>query len=773
MKLVNDTFSIKLHPTGYLESLELVHDPYHMNWVISNQYLQKVKYFSKDKLFGKFYFVIENRKFSSENVEPTVEKINNCIYVTYKFDLVEVIQKFDLSENDRLKWSITMNNMKNVAFKIQQFNIWSAFSDVMFRDKHVSKNVFHSAAVFPSISRDFSKFAIMRRTDEEKSIGMYQIEGETQNIGSYCDFSNKFLEAQSPSLDGVLFYQLVLANQVREISEDWVYPTKEVVLSGSGTTTWTYVMCEVSNQQDFYEKGTSVGHPWFEYNPVAISGKVYQVNVNAGQIKSGIAYSKINDTIVEQKLKIESNNRIIGKFETLGEHVIEITLASDKKDKIVINVIKNLQEVINQRVQYLCKTSYQEKDSKHPFAFQPVSNQGESLGKLSLVLKKNLIGELDILEIKKVEKNLNEYVLNKWFINGDFHKPRKLYGSFYRVMDFEYLGHVLFLLSEFSSKDLTYHSAETYLNWAAEVVELRINPDWHEDLREKEESQMLGVFFLYINELINKLKIVDINKSINIEKLWENNLNKIIKEQNNYTAAITEHYYDNAGFAPAAAAIASSQFANQSTCYNHLLLANIGFSNDFRMQNPDRWWETLSYMIHALWGGISAAAAYDIFLSTVETEFLEASYRAFMAVFYCYDYHATAVQTIVKGEAISTFSCVKPNMNREDLSHKRFGQEAFSTDGGLFSAIFSDKIEQTSDWDMGEELVAYLDRFGESAYYYKEKNGKLKFINCHLETRNNQPVIVNDAPFPRYIYFIINKKRVIIEGDGITGVLKS
>ena len=37
----------------------------------------------------------------------------------------------------------------------------------------------------------------------------------------------------------------------------------------------------------------------------------------------------------------------------------------------------------------------------------------------------------------------------KWFEDGDFRKPRKLYVDFYRCMDFEYIGHLFYLLSEF------------------------------------------------------------------------------------------------------------------------------------------------------------------------------------------------------------------------------------------------------------------------------------------------------------------------------------
>lgn len=93
-------------------------------------------------------------------------------------------------------------------------------------------------------------------------------------------------------------------------------------------------------------------------------------------------------------------------------------------------------------------------------------------------------------------------------------------------------------------------------------------------------------------------------------------------------------------------------------------LANIGYSNDFRAQNPDRWWEALTYMIHSLWGGVTAAAAYKVFLYLKDTRYLEASYRATAGILYCYDTHATATSPLEKGMAASTYAVAGPHINR-------------------------------------------------------------------------------------------------------------
>ncbi|MEZ3469188.1 MAG: hypothetical protein K1W40_12445, partial [Schaedlerella sp.] len=50
---------------------------------------------------------------------------------------------------------------------------------------------------------------------------------------------------------------------------------------------------------------------------------------------------------------------------------------------------------------------------------------------------------------QKSGKPHSELHTKKWFEDGDFRKLRKLYVDFYRCMDFEYIGHLFYLLSEF------------------------------------------------------------------------------------------------------------------------------------------------------------------------------------------------------------------------------------------------------------------------------------------------------------------------------------
>lgn len=88
----------------------------------------------------------------------------------------------------------------------------------------------------------------------------------------------------------------------------------------------------------------------------------------------------------------------------LGEHKAVIKFSDGTKDFVVMNVMDKLDRVIDERVAYICDELYEGKEGNPPFAFKPVSNQGESLGKLNLVLKKNLLGSLDVDQVRKVEK---------------------------------------------------------------------------------------------------------------------------------------------------------------------------------------------------------------------------------------------------------------------------------------------------------------------------------------------------------------------------------
>ncbi|MBL1226621.1 hypothetical protein [Enterococcus sp. BWR-S5] len=763
MDIKNKIFTLNVTEQGTLNVLHLNTDPYRMNWVIAEDYLDEVDYYSKDKLFGNFIIKVEDKIYNSAYIKPEIEKGEEQLTVRYTFNEFQLIQVFDLSVEEAFNWSISFTNKRKIPLKLQDFSVWIPFSYIMFRDTSIRRNVHQSAAVFPSLSPNFSKLAVMRRSSEDSSLGMYQLAGELLSVGSYCEFQNKFFEDISPSLDGLIYHKLILSGKNTSNDKDWVYPGKELVVEAGATTTWRYQIAEIKDQQDFIDKGQQLGHPKISYPAMVPVGETIEIVIDGATVEEAVMEWGEEGRLRAKKLCITAGHFVSGEVECCGEHRLTFILANGKSDQIIINVMESIRELVENRVAYLCHTSY---GVEEQYAFSPLSNQGESLGKLSLILKKNLLAEPKADEIQKVEKSINHYVLNKWFVKGDFKKPRNLYGSFYRVMDFEYLGHVLYLLSQFPNQLLKEQKRDTYLEWAAKVVELRINPECHDSLRAKEESEMLGVFFLYINELIEQLEQRNIGNYEKLKSLWENNLFEILEDNASLKAVTTEHYFDNAGFGPAAAALANAGYTKSCLQYGKLLLANVGFSNDFRSQNPDRWWEALSYMIHSLWGGITAAAALDIFHAVKDPKYLEASYRAFVGVLYCYDSHSTTTRKIEVGEAVSTYAVTSPHDNRGDLSRNRFGQETFAKDGGIFAQIFDEHAQQTSDWDMGEELVAYLDRFGQNAYVYYDEAQGLRVVNGKVQKAGTEILVKSYAPYPKNIYFLNEGSLDRLEGDG-------
>lgn len=782
IKIENKSLEMMISEKGYISKLTMKDDPYKMNWVIEEAYLSQAGYQDADKLFGYFDITADGKQRNSREFSPVIEKEGAEITVTYDFGNMKIIMIYDMGKNDgELHWTIHLVNQEKKDIWISDFGVWISFAYVMFRDKEVLRNIHNSAAVFSSISDNYTKLNAVRRDNRGGNLGFYQVEGEALSIGTYCDYENLFFENISPSLDGMLFHKLYFAGGYPEgfQNKDWIYKKDGFMLKAEEDRTWKYVVNINRNQEEFLEKGLKLNHPKVDYTPLNIIGETARLTVEVSEslkILSAEALFKENDTVKSLSIEVKYEGEMYHlsyKPTALGEHKAVIKFSDGTKDFVVMNVMDKLDRVIDERVAYICDELYEGKEGNPPFAFKPVSNQGESLGKLNLVLKKNLLGSLDVDQVRKVEKSAVEYVRPKWFKDGDFKKPRKLYGDFYRCMDFEYIGHLFYLLSEFDDQILELYTADTYLEWAADVFELRVNPDLHEDERGKEESQMLGVYFLYFEDLLIKLKEKELTEKLQtIQSLWDKMMDRVHRGADSYAAAITEHFYDNAGFGPAAGALSVSKKRESAEKYGELLLANIGYSNDFRAQNPDRWWEALSYMTHSLWGGLTAAAAYKVFSYLQNTEFLEGSYRATAGVLYCYDTHATAVTPLKKGMAVSTYAVAGPHINRPDLSRDRFGQAAFYRDGGIFARLF-DSDDQTPDWDMGEEMTAYLDSFGQKTFIINNK-GTLRVINGSYEETETGYKITSFAPYSRDFYYISEDGMTLLErqGDGRSVVLQ-
>ncbi|MHC9532531.1 hypothetical protein ACVPPR_03835 [Dellaglioa sp. L3N] len=769
---------------GSIKKLMFKNDPFKMNWVIDEDYLKDAKYEESNKLFGQFSIMVDKIQFESSQYKPKIVQTGQKIAIIYSFkDVIEVKITYDLSLKDKLKWTIKLINLTNEKLEVNDFGIWLSLAYVMFRDKNVLKNIHNSAAVYPSIATNFTKINAVRRDNVGGNLGIFQIKGKTLSVGTYCAYKNLFFENVSPSLDGMLFHKLILAGGYNQDYEnnDWIYDKSSLKLQPYENQDWEYLLQGNQSQSDFYKIAQDNGHPRINYQPLNIIGKQSHLSVQSGRreltkvlVESGIKGSL---KYYLHDIKEKNNDEIQLEFipKVLGEHKISFLFKDGTVDFIVLNVMNSLDKVIDERVSYISEKLYLGSDGAVPYAFSPISNQGESLGKLNLILKKNLMGTLDVEQVRKVEASAVYYVRNKWFKDGNLLMPNNLYGDFYRCMDFEYIGHLFFLLSEFNNGVLALNNANDYLEWATKVFTLRVDPDLHSTERGKEEAQMLGVYFLYIQELLKKLKNKGMVDSYNkINNLWGKVTNRVNNESPNYKAAITEHFYDNAGFGPTAGALSEARLDDGANRYGELLLANIGYSNDFRAQNPDRWWEALTYMIHSLWGGVTAASTFKVFQELHEINYLNASYRATAAVMYCYDTHSTTTAKLEKGMAASTYAVAGPHINRPDLSRARFGQSTFYTDGGIFARLF-DNAEQTPDWDMGEELVAYLDGIGQKTYLIQDGDD-LKVINGTYEIDEKKLKLVSFAPYKKEFWLINSNGETLLEElteeESITLLLK-
>lgn len=77
----------------------------------------------------------------------------------------------------------------------------------------------------------------------------------------------------------------------------------------------------------------------------------------------------------------------------LGEHKIVVKFTDGTSDIGVFNVTDSVAHLLRDRVDYLCEKSYSGETGKVPFSFSPISNQGESLGKLTFILQECLLDE--------------------------------------------------------------------------------------------------------------------------------------------------------------------------------------------------------------------------------------------------------------------------------------------------------------------------------------------------------------------------------------------
>lgn len=783
--LRDDEFELQISPNGTLESLVMSADPVRMNWVIDENYVKEAGYADKDKRFGEWFAIVDGELIESANLKPSIEMLDNSsATVTYRHQRFTVHCTYSLNRNGEWEWIIECSNPQDQPIKITGFHSWFSLSYIMFRDQDVLRNMKHSCALFPHVGGDFAKFAAMRRSNEAPHLGVYSKGESIAALGTYCSYVNRFLEQVSPSLDGILYHRISFIEDGSSLEQlaahDWIYRDgyTEVTLLPAEVKRWSFVFTAFENQADFYKKGIQYGHPNWTYSPVITTeGQfVAEVELPTGTELQSVRLltlssegNAIEDNDILTSFQVVSSEkpnvwRTVLPMQTAGEYKLVASLDNGRTDLLVGNVLEPIKNILDARAAWLCDNFTVDNDSPRPFAFLPLSNQGESLGKLTFILMKNLLSSPNKEQVAKVEMSAVADVREHWFVDCNFMQPKPLYGSFYRIYDFDYIGHLFYLLSRLDDSLLKLYKSETYLTWAAEVMCMRLNPDCHMEQREKEESQLVGVFILYIQDLMSDLQARGMVEWYEqLHKLWLQFTEGLAQGSQGYQGAITEHFYDNAGFGPTCQALCLAGLKEEAQPYSELIVANIGFSNDYRANAPDRWWEALSFMTHSLWGGLVAGAARASYEALGDPRLLEAGYRATMAIFNCYDWHVrSTARRLLPGEAASTYSIAAPNLNMPELSRNRFGQSIFKKlDDPLFNSLFA-SIDR-DDWDMGEELVAYLLGFGTTAYLYTDDIGKLRCVNGFLESQGNGWKVTSYAAYPTS--FVMVEKGLAIRAD--------
>lgn len=788
MELIrNDTFKLMISSQGTVESLLIHNDPSNMNWVIDREYVEESGYSDQDKRFGHWSAVVNDEWIESAALETQLQIVEKqAATVSFLHSTFAVQYEYLLDKAGELHWTIQCSNLQDSSITVNGFHCWFSLAYIMFRDTNVLRNMKHSCALFPHLGGDFSKFAAMRRSNESPHLGIYSTGERVAAFGTHCIYENRFLDQVSPSLDGLLYHRLSFVEDGSSMEgsaeNDWIYSGDyaPLILEPRAQKKWSFVFSPFQDQEDFYKKAQHYGHPYWKYSSVITTEGKFMAEVTPPDNKSFTSITiqtasantqKVDELEITNEFKSISEGNVKRLFAILpipsaGEFKVSATLENGKTDVLVGNVLEPISKILLKRADWLCHNSYNSNlNSLRPHAFLPLSNQGESLGKLAFILMNNLLSNPIQEQIRKVEQSAVLDMSQHWFKEGNLSEPRALYGSFYRIYDFDYIAHVYYLLSCFDDSLLACADSESYLIQAAQVMCMRLNPDFHANAREKEESQLVGVFILYIADLLQDLKAKKLFKWYeSLNDLWLQFVKGLKKGAQGYQGAVTEHFYDNAGFGPTSEALCLAGFKNEAALYAELLIANIGFSNDYRANAPDRWWEALSFMTHSLWGGLVAGAARSTYEVLGNVALLEAGYRSTMAMFNCYDWNVLSTKRRLKpGEAASTYSIAAPNLNMPKLSRNRFGQSIFKTSSDpLFHRLFAG-IE-SDDWDMGEELVAYMLGFGRTTYLYRDQGGELRCVNGYLESLDTGWKITSYAAYPSRFVMWENNLTYVTEG---------
>lgn len=730
--LENDTFKLVLNPdTGLMEGLYAKNDKDGGNFLISTETLDKLNFSDyKNHLLGSTLFELEDGSFEETgNYSPNHILTEDEIIIVKKQVLgLEFTYHYELLE-DGIKYKATINNTtkKNIIF-----NKLAHFIPVAYLcNTDIEKNLTASWSMVPTLGISKPYFLCKKRSGEGPDYIVQNITGGMKAVGSACAYRNLFFEQVSPSLSGAIFFNAALAwphqREDRPLT-DWQYSElyQRITLAPEEALTELFEIrqCEANKEED---KLISINTAIVDYPPYSLVGEIATLTVRGGK---PIRYQSICVTEKDEAPRIEFEGPLeadglihIGPFPDAGERKIVIELEDGQKHSVIFSVYPSMKEYIETICHYIYTNRFIS-DPQDPdcYGYRSISPQGESCGKGSALLMKNILSpNPNKDEVHQVELNTLKYIIPNWL--DEKLLPRKKYGSdesaFARLYDLDYIILQLYLLGTIDEELLTEKSAQAYIELAARLFRYRIEKTPDKDTRELEEVDLAMALHWDTEDLLSRYAAYGHEEETKeVQKILKEYIERQKQVVDAGRSSVTEIYFDNAGVAMTSGTLLSYGEKDSGLKAAKLLLPNVAFSNDFRCYAPDRWWESQSPMYHNLWAVNVAKAMLQTYLASGDANYLDAAHRSMMPMFHNYDWTAKSSRCIMeKGEGVSTYCITAPNLNHEPCSHNRFGQQIFTNDNFINSLKLSG-----DDWDNGVDLVIYLQSFGQTCYVDGEQN---------------------------------------------------
>ncbi|WP_279404045.1 hypothetical protein [Secundilactobacillus kimchicus] len=205
----------------------------------------------------------------------------------------------------------------------------------------------------------------------------------------------------------MLFHQLILAGGYPADNgpkHDWIYPQTVLNLAAGETRQWAFNACLFNDQADFYQTGATFGHPEIHFAPM-VSNAAQQLSLDAESAQKVASICDVTMTaagLKKRELKSLLTDTTVTYQRRRGRTPSHCDLRRWHSGHAGLQLSASIRRLLQDRVDYVSQHSYSGATGQHPYAFEPVSNQGESLGKMTFVLQACLL-DPDIDQV--AEKN--------------------------------------------------------------------------------------------------------------------------------------------------------------------------------------------------------------------------------------------------------------------------------------------------------------------------------------------------------------------------------